>query len=162
MSAVIYLQIKATLIVARNLSNSASFQDIPQIAIQMVGKRPRIIAYGKQAGLYSHSPETRLLNAFQHPRSLLNDFEAAEKTLRFFLAQVDHRKLRLWPLLPKELIIHPLEQLEGGLTQIEKRAWIDLGYRIFAQKVLVWTGPLLSDIEICSHQFPIGGTLYEG
>jgi rod shape-determining protein MreB and related proteins len=68
---------------------------------------------------------------------LINDFEVAEKTLGIFLKQVDRRKIRALPFSPKELIIHPLEKLEGGLTQIESRAFSDLGYRIMAKKVLV-------------------------
>jgi rod shape-determining protein MreB and related proteins len=161
MSDVIYVQIKSSLITVKNLSNGAYFQDIPQIAVQALGKRKKVVAYGKQANFpYGKPPETIVLNAFHHPRSLINDFEVAEKTLGIFLKQVDRRKIRALPFSPKELIIHPLEKLEGGLTQIESRAFSDLGYRIMAKKALVWTGTILSDAEILFHQFPASGTLF--
>lgn len=157
----IYVQIKSSLITIKNLSNGAHFQDIPQIAVQALGKRKKVVAYGKQANfLYGKPPETIVLNAFHHPRSLISDFEVAEKTLGIFLKQVDRRKIKALPFSPKELIIHPLEKLEGRLTQIERRAFIDLGYRILAKKVLVWTGNILSDAEILFHQFPASGTLF--
>ena len=161
MTDVVYVQITTSLITIRNLSQQAEFQDIPQLAIQTTGKRPKVIAYGKAANAAAkQTPGVTVLNGFAHPRSLLSDFELAEKTLRLFLKEVDCRKFKLTPFIPGKLILHPLEKTEGGLTQIERRAWEDLGYRVMAKKVWVWVGRALFDHEILASVFPSDGVLH--
>jgi rod shape-determining protein MreB len=58
------------------------------------------------------------------------------------------------------LVIHPLEKLEGGLTQVEAQVLEDLGYRVSAKKVFVWDGRELIDEEVLSLKFPPKGRRY--
>ncbi len=95
-----------------------------------------------------------------HPRSIIGDFEAAEKTLELFLAEVDCRQYRFTPYAPYKVILHPLEKLDGGLTTTEKRALQDMAYRVRARKVMVWEGRLLTDQEILTDSFPTDGKLF--
>jgi hypothetical protein len=114
MGGVIYVQIKPSLITVKNLFNGTHFQDIPQIAVQAFGRRMKVVAYGKQANFpYSKPPEMIVLNAFHHSRSLISDFEVAEKTLGIFLKQVDRRKIRLRQLLTA-LATHTQPSSTGG------------------------------------------------
>ena len=49
--------------------------------------------------------------------------------------------------LKTEVLMHPLERLEGGLTPIESRCLEELGAGCGAGKVRVWTGARLGDSE---------------
>ncbi|GAA6134206.1 rod shape-determining protein [Oceaniserpentilla sp. 4NH20-0058] len=83
----------------------------------------------------------QITNPFSHPRSLLADFQVAEKMLQFaFLEQ--HKSNFLTPA--PRVIIHPMEKLEGGLTNIEKKAFRELCIGAGVRQVVVYAGPELS------------------
>lgn len=64
MDNVICVQIRSSLISIKNLSNEEDFQDIPQIAVQALGIRKKVIAYGKEANFpYGKPPGTIVLKA---------------------------------------------------------------------------------------------------
>lgn len=129
--------------------------------IRPQGQRYSVIAYGKKAmSQFTANSETVIVNGFDHPRSIIGDFEAAEKTLELFLAEVDCRQYRFTPYAPYKVILHPLEKLDGGLTTTEKRALQDMAYRVRARKVMVWEGRLLTDQEILTDSFPTDGKLF--
>ena len=44
--------------------------------------------------------------------------------------------------------MHPMEKVEGGLTQIEERVFLEVAYGSGASKAAVWTGDQLRDEEI--------------
>ena len=80
---------------------------------------------------------------FSHPRTLLANFNNAEFFLKPLVAEVKGRFL-----LKPHMLIHPLERIEGGLTQIEERAFQELAIGAGAAKVKVWSGAPLSDAEV--------------
>jgi len=45
-------------------------------------------------------------------------------------------------------MIHPTENIEGGLTQIEQRAFRELGMAAGGCQVKVWDGPELDDAQV--------------
>ncbi|MGE0085777.1 MAG: hypothetical protein AB7S75_15310 [Desulfococcaceae bacterium] len=52
-------------------------------------------------------------------------------------------------------IIHPLEKIEGGITQSEFRGLIRLAESyIGSRKTYVWTGRELNDFELLNLDFP--------
>jgi rod shape-determining protein MreB and related proteins len=80
---------------------------------------------------------------FSHPRALLGSFTNADAFLRTLVAEAKGGfTLRL------EILIHPLEKVEGGLTEIEERAFHELALGMGASKVKVWSGAALSDAEV--------------
>lgn len=158
MKDIIYVQLKAKELTLRNVTQAKVYQDIPVLLIRPQGKRYSVVAHGKKAMSQSlANSETVIVNGFDHPRSIIGDFEAAEKTLGLFLAEVDGRQYRFMPYSPYKVIIHPLENLNGGLTTVEKRALQDMAYRVRARKVIVWEGRLLTDQEILNDSFPSDG-----
>lgn len=158
MKDIIYVQLKANELTLRNVTQAKVYQDMPLLLIRPQGKRSSVIAYGKKAMSYpAAKSETVIINGFDHPRSIIGDFEAAEKTLGLFLAAVDSRRYRFIPYAPYKVILHPLEKLEGGLTNTEKRALQDMAYRAKARTVIVWEGRTLTDEEILNDRFPTDG-----
>lgn len=81
---------------------------------------------------------------FSHPRTIMGNFTNAEQCLISLLKQI--RKGSFY--LATRLLIHPIEKVEGGLTQIEERALIEFGYGAGASKVVVWIGEELNNRQI--------------
>ncbi len=52
------------------------------------------------------------------------------------------------PFSHPRTLLHPLETIDGGLTQIEERAFQELAIGAGASKVKVWSGPALSDAQV--------------
>jgi rod shape-determining protein MreB len=48
------------------------------------------------------------------------------------------------------VVIHPLEKIEGGLSQVEERLFHELAVGAGASKVVVWAGAPLSDAEVAA------------
>ena len=65
----------------------------------------------------------QIINPFSHPRSLLGEFQVAEKMLQFAFRE-QHKSNFLTP--SPRVIVHPMEKLEGGLTEIEEKAFREL------------------------------------
>lgn len=81
---------------------------------------------------------------FSHPRMLLGDFLQAETILKQQMEQQaifsDTGNYRV--------IIHPKELLDGGLSPIEQRAFIELFSSLGFRKVCLWSGHDLSSEQI--------------
>jgi rod shape-determining protein MreB len=81
----------------------------------------------------------------------LADFTVAEKLLQHAVHQLATNAL----LRPSpRMILHPLEKTEGGLTQVEVRAWQELAAGAGARSAAVWIGADLSDADILEHRYP--------
>ena len=80
----------------------------------------------------------------KHPRMLVGDFLAAEACLKAAIGELGAGGLAL----KTEMLMHPLERLEGGLTLIETRCLEELGRGAGAGAVCVWTGAPLRDAEV--------------
>jgi rod shape-determining protein MreB and related proteins len=83
---------------------------------------------------------------FSHKRTLLGDFMVAEEALRRGIKSMDFVK-GMFAVSPMALI-HPRENIDGGLSQVEERAFHELMLGAGARKVKVWTGAELRDEEI--------------
>lgn len=46
------------------------------------------------------------------------------------------------------IVIHPLEMVEGGLSEVEEKTLTEIGYTLGAVRVIVVTGPELSDSDV--------------
>src|SRR5262245_12353467 len=159
MKDIVYIRIRRHLMSVKNVSRNAFFEDVPQLAVDLTRKRNKVLGFGARANLVASTSKKKLiLNGFDHPRSIIGDFEVAEKTLQLFIEMVNAPKKKFF--YAPTLIIHPLEKLEGGLTQVEARALEDMGYRACAKKVFVWDGRELKDEEVVSLTFPPKGRRY--
>ncbi len=82
--------------------------------------------------------EIRRDPSFRSPRTLIGHFTSAEQEFREGLRRVRRG------LLPPWVLMHPMELIEGGLTQVESRALAELAAGSGARRVGVWTGEELS------------------
>ena len=79
---------------------------------------------------------------FSHPRALVGDFTNAEVLLRKLAKQMGG-------FTAPQVVVHPQEQIEGGLTQIEERCLRELVLGgTNARRVLVHVGASLTDSQV--------------
>ena len=83
---------------------------------------------------------------FSHPRTLLGDYMVAEEVLRSGIKSMYFVR-GMFAVSPMALI-HPRENIEGGLYQVEERAFQELMLGAGARKARVWSGPELRDDEV--------------
>ena len=97
----------------------------------------RNVSTGKELDLAATTP-------FSHPRYLVGDYTAAESLLREGV-----RRLR--GFLPPRILLHPLELIEGGLSQVEERIFLELAYGgAKAARAAIWLGRELRDDEVAA------------
>lgn len=109
------------------------YENIPQVSFRqkIAGNSPKIeiLGVGKNASVFSslnQASEVKQDNPFDHPRSLLKDFDLGCETLKYFIFKAKEGK-KAFTLFSSRIFIQPLDKLEGGLTSIERVAFIDLG-----------------------------------
>jgi rod shape-determining protein MreB len=84
----------------------------------------KLLAIGREAEKCRGNPGVDVANPFAHPRTLLADFTQAEALVKAcFKRAAKGRLLQLAPIL----LLHPIGKDEGGYTQIEQRAFQELG-----------------------------------
>jgi hypothetical protein len=73
---------------------------------------------------------------FSNPRLVVASFYNAEQLIRSVLKELLSIKSLLQP--PLNIVIQQMEKLEGGLSDIERRALIDLGEQIGGRYIKVF------------------------
>lgn len=153
LKATVYVRLRRDWLVVRDLATGREFQDQPLLALQKQKAGEVILAVGEAALAEQGKEQVQLVNGFAHPRSVLNDFSIAEKTLGYFIRQLFSGSLfRPAPIV----ILHIMEDFEGGLTQIEIRALLELGAGVGGREVYIWQGQELTDDAISHKHYPEG------
>lgn len=89
--------------------------------------------------------EARADPPYTTPRLLVGQFDTADRLLKDTFRHILHKT---W-LSPSPLILmHPMEMVEGGLSQVEERVIHELGYGVGGNKVVLHVGDTLSDAEV--------------
>ena len=153
----VYARITPDRLSVLHVESGAQHSDVPALAIEQKNGKSSVIGVGHDAAAKTRLANVTLANGFKHPRTLIANFTVAEQTLRHFLKLVLPRSFfSVSPIV----IIHPQSMLEGGLTQIEIRAFAELALGAGARKVFVWEGPELSKEELHELRFSrVGGKL---
>ena len=154
---VLYVQLSPDVLTIRDPRTKEAFSEPPELAIRGNGKK-QIIAFGRAARGVAREPGIKVINPFTHPRTLISDFTSADQLLKQFIRQLLGR--RLFTRAPR-LVLHPLGEFEGGLTQVELRALKELGMSAGASQINIWEGPSLTDDQLISKSFPSSGRLLE-
>ncbi|MBK5969410.1 Rod shape-determining protein MreB [Thiorhodovibrio litoralis] len=146
-----YVTISANRLAVRDIVQGKTVELQPLVCIDRRQKPERILAVGEAAQQANRAEGCEIVNPFAHPRTLLADFTVAEKLLQHAVHQLaTNALLRPSPLM----ILHPLEKTEGGLTQVEVRAWQELAAGAGARSAAVWVGGELSDADILDCRYP--------
>lgn len=151
----IYVQLSRDRMTVRDAKTNEIVSEAPELAISG-GEKPHVLAVGSLARRHALEPGVRIVNPFSHPRSLLSDFTSAEKILQEFMRRVLGTNL----VKPSPVVVmHPLGEYEGGLTQIEIRALRELALGAGASSVVVWQGSPLTNEQVSTGNFPQSGNV---
>jgi hypothetical protein len=80
---------------------------------------------------------------FTTERLLIGEFTVAEETLKIGLKLAGRKSLA-----QIQILIHPLEMTEGGLSQVEDRIFLEMALGTGASKVVVFVGDELTNEEV--------------
>jgi len=94
----------------------------------------------------ARSVQRRANPAFSNQRTLVDNFAAAQQCLKAALSEARGPGF----VLSTRVVIHPLEKIDGDLTQDEERLFFELAIGAGASRAIVWVGPPLSDAEVMS------------
>jgi len=137
-----YLQVWENKVKLTDFQREKELEIAASIAIKTENK-PVVVAIGddckKQLG---HN--VQVIKPFSHPRSIIAEFEAAEKIIQHMLKTFANGSLIT---ATPSVVVHPMEKVEGGLTQIEIRAFNELAYGAGARQALVIEGDELNKIS---------------
>jgi len=133
-----YARINRTRISIKDVSTGRTFESAARVGLD--GEN-RIMSVGDMS-----SPNiVRTVEPFEHPRIVIADFACASKLFQYGLQQLSRHK---WISPSPILVIHPVMELAGGLSEIENRALLELGESAGARKTLIHCGKMLSDQEV--------------
>jgi rod shape-determining protein MreB len=88
---------------------------------------------------------------FSHQRMLIGNFTRASALMKAGL-----KKVLSFALVRPVVLVHPLDTLDGGLSEIEQRVLRELVLGSGARKVVIWIGPPLSDQEVITQSATSG------
>ena len=143
-SSLIYIQIWENRIIVTNIDDQIIFDEKPLIAIEKNNKNQDMItAIGNHAEQVTNNGT--ISNPFSHPRLLVKNFIEAEKIILHAI-RIVHKNTFITPA--PQVVIHPKERLDGGITSIELRLFKELAYGAGARDVVVYIGP-----DISTHDF---------
>ena len=149
---ILYVRISPERLSITNVKTGESISEIPELAI---GNEPkRVLGSGAAARLAAAQAGGIVVNPFAHPRSLVSDFTSAEQLLKSFVRRLVGKS---WFAPGPRVIMHPLGDPEGGFTQVERRAFREMAAGAGAAEIVVWTGRELTNQEVASGTFPVGG-----
>jgi rod shape-determining protein MreB and related proteins len=135
-STTFYIQIWRNRVVVTNIKTNERFEDSPFVAV----KQDKIIAMGNAAKDLDDS-EVICINPFDHPRVVVNDFDLADKFLRVIFEKMMKHKI-----FTPRVIMHWMDELDGGLSELERVALREIALSAGANDVIVYEGKAL-DIE---------------
>lgn len=142
----LYIQIWENRVKATDIKTKNIYDEQPYVAIETTDKNQKIIsAIGANALSAALKSNTELINPFYHPRTLLSDFQVGEKLLQHVVKIVLGKK---WFTPLPAIVIHPMEKSEGGLSELERRAFRELAYSAGAREVILYEGK-----ELPTHNF---------
>ncbi len=144
---ILYVQVWEKRIKVTNISTGTVFNEKPLVAISTDIKGKKIIkALGNESSLLA-GEGIKIVNPFSHIRTLISNFNVAERLLRHIFNML--LKGRFIQPSPR-CVIHPMEKIEGGLTDVEERAFRELAISAGARDAIVYQG---SELVITSFNY---------
>ena len=137
----LYIQVWEDRLKISRLNSSETFDEEPLMALKNNAKGERIVVGigTKVKGLASNETDN-IVNPFKHPRLLVDDFQVAQKILMHGIRELHKSK---WFSPSPRIIFHPMEKLDGGVTDIEERVYQELCAGAGAREILLHIGEVL-------------------
>lgn len=131
------IELSPELITIKSFTHHAVCEYVPWVAIRTTKGKQEIVGIGSKAQSMLESNGLKVLNPFSHPRVIISNFIYAEKILQYAI----HESYASRFVQPSpRIIMHPLRELEGGLTQVEHRILIELAIGAGAREGFVYVG----------------------
>ncbi len=115
-----------------------------RVAVRHRERGQQFAAIGEESDAFRDTRDVVIHDAFCHPRVLIGGFDDAKLVVGEFLRRACGGKK---PLLRFRMVIHILEELEGGLTDVEERAFQELGLRLGASTITVHSQTIANGIQ---------------
>ena len=142
----LYIQVWPDRIKVTNLSSKMVFDETPLMAIRENSKGvPIVEAIGDKVKCINEVDGYKIINPFMHPRLLVHDFQAGEKIIQHIFQTIHEHKF--FAPSPR-VIFQPMDRLEGGVTEIEKRVYRELCLGAGAREIHIHIGSELSIYNI--------------
>lgn len=144
-SATVYISIRRREIVVRDVGTGNAIRWPAAIAVDPTAKVITAVGSGaiKQTISQVHWP-------FDHPRIVIADFQLAEKLLQAALRELFEQSfMRPSPVV----VVQSLDDWESGLSQLERRALLELCYGAGAREAFIWQGSPPTDSVMQSGEF---------
>lgn len=142
LTSVFYVRIGPDRVSIDELHSGSHIDDVAALAV----KDMRVAAVGREAvAAASKDSSLRLVYPFRHPRSLFGDFTVAEKLIQFLVRELCKDQIKR-PMTV--VVVQPVPQVDGGLTDLERRALRELMENAGAGRVFVHEGPELLPAQI--------------
>lgn len=116
-----YLTLDEKEVRIRNLDNGRSLEMEPFVAMDAGG---RVVALGAEARDRRHEQGLKVVNPFDHPRTPCARFAEGEALIRHLLKSVTGSG---WLSAAPALVLHYTGELKGGMTEVEARAFREMG-----------------------------------
>jgi len=141
----LYIQFSDTRLKVSSPQAANIFECSPLVALEGVNGQQRISAIGQDAEALIGKPGFEIVNPFAHPRLVVGDPRVAEKLLQFAVRSFQGRGLGSLILSG---ILHAERSLDGGLSDMERKALVEVGHGSGFRKVVVHEGHVLSMREV--------------
>jgi rod shape-determining protein MreB and related proteins len=139
LDSILYIQVRPDRLTVRFLRQGKESIEVSEMPLVAIVEHPKL---GKQVVAVGNAVKTTLLdlapnekmsvgNGFEHPRSIIGDFELSEIAVKHFIRQVLRGRLLVAPVA----FVQVLGDWAGGLTNIETRALRELGIMAGAREV---------------------------
>lgn len=130
--------------VTSGLAETEPVEGTARVAVRQEERGQQVVAIGEEADAFRDTRDVTIHDAFCHPRVLIGGFDEALLVAREFLRRACGGKK---PPLRFRLVIYIMEELESGLTDMEERAFQELGLRLGASTVSVHSEPIGNGIQ---------------
>ncbi len=139
---ILYIQLSSSNLKVIDVHSGLEFNQLPFIAIEKSNNGKFVVkAIGLEAQALIGVVGLEVVNPFLHPRQLIANFQKAEKIMQHAVRIACGKKL--FSPSPR-VVLQPMEKLEGGLTEIEIRAFRELCLGAGAREVVIYVGSTIS------------------
>ena len=145
--ATYYLRIGADRVRMRDIGSGHALDEAAVVAIETTRGSRRVVAVGAEALALQGRSGVELYWPFAHPRVPIGDFTVGEMLLSGLVRRFV-KGIPGWLRPAVRVVVHPVRTMEGGLTQIELRAFEELVTNAGARRVVVHEGGELADHEV--------------
>ena len=133
-----YIRINRERLSARDVDTGRVYEGKPCLEIDASNN---VVSVGNSVSPVGN----RIVNPFDHPRIVIDDFSAAEKVLGYAVRELTGTRY----FMPSPvMVIHPDVELEGGISAVESRALLELAESCGARKARVHYGHQLTDQDV--------------